>query len=124
MKFKALTKIFGFLFSVSLAILAYFSLVVGIALAIGGNGWFAAMVYVFMGLAVVNLIGLFFVKKKTVVSIIISSFATICVIATTIYLVVVGIITESPVAFLFYWGSFVLGGLTVLFAVLHKKRGD
>lgn len=124
MKFKSLSRICGVLFSVSLAILAYFSIVVGIALSFDGNDWFGVMIYVFAALAVVNLVGLFFTKKKPIVTLIISSFSTLIVLATTIYLMVLGLITESFVAFAFFAGSFVLGALTTVFALLTKKNSS
>lgn len=124
MKYNRLTKIFGVLFSVSLTILAYFSIVVGIALAFDGNSWFGVMIYVFAAFAVVNIVGLFFVKKKPMVTMIISSTISVVVLATTIYLVAVGLISESPVAFVFYASAFVLGALTSTFAFLDKKNNN
>ena len=124
MKYNRLTKLFGVLFSVSLAILAYFSIVVGLALAFDGNNWFGVMVYVFAIFAVVNIVGLFFVKKKPIVTMIVSSIISLVVLGTTVYLVAVGLISESLVAFMFYAAAFVLGGLTSTFAFLAKKNNN
>ena len=122
MKFKALTRVFGVLLSAGLVVLAYLNLFIGIALSIDGNDWFASTFYIFIALAIANFVGLFFVKKKPLVSIVISAIATFLVLAVTIYLIFVGLIIENPMAFLIYVATFVAGGLTVLFAVFYKKR--
>lgn len=122
MKYKKFAKIFGFLFSVGLAVLAYFSLIVGIVLAFGGNDWFAVMIYVFAGLAVANIVGLFFVKKKPIVAFVINTFSSLVVLLTTIYLVSAGLISESPQILILYIGVLLLGILTSVLTFISKKQ--
>ena len=122
MKYRVLTRIFGFLFSAGLAVLAYFSLVVGIALSFAGIDWFVAMAYVFAILAVVNIISLFFLKKKPIVTIVINVISTLIVLATIVYLLAIGLTADSPLALILYITACVLGALTTLFAVLAKKK--
>ena len=122
MKYKKFAKIFGFLFSVGLAVLAYFSLIVGIVLAFDGNDWFVVMIYVFAGLAVANIVGLFFVKKKPIVAFVINAFSSVVVLLTTIYLVSVGLISESPQILILYIGVLLLGVLTSVLAFISKKQ--
>ena len=122
MKYKNFAKIFGFLFSVGLAVLAYFSLIVGIVLAFDGNDWFAVMIYVFAGLAVANIVGLFFVNKKPIVAFVINAFSSLVVLLTTIYLVSVGLISESPKVLIIYIGVLLLGILTSVLTFISKKQ--
>ena len=122
MKYKNFAKIFGFLFSVGLAVLAYFSLIVGIVLAFDGNDWFAVMIYVFAGLAVANIVGLFFVNKKPIVAFVINAFSSLVVLLTTIYLVSVGLISESPKVLIIYIGVLLLGLLTSVLTFISKKQ--
>ena len=122
MKYNILTIILGLLFSVGLAVLSYFSLALGIALAFSGNGWFSYTVYICGILVIVNLIGLFFVKKKIIVTLIINIVSVVFVLATMIYLVSIGFLTENPTSIGVYVIVFVLGLLTTLFGFIAKRK--
>lgn len=68
MRTNKATLILGIIYGVSLALVAYLFLAIGIALAFMGDGILAYACYVFAGLAVATIVCSCFAKKNVIVS--------------------------------------------------------
>ena len=122
MKFTKLTKIFGVLFGLSLFVIAYLCLAIGIVLAFAKKGDFGIMIYVFAGLALATIIGSALAKKSIMVSRIILSISTITLLATIIYLISVGLFKDSSTLLFVFIADFLLGLTSTLFSFFAKSQ--
>lgn len=122
MKLTRLTQIFGILFGISLFVVSYICLPVGIVLAFADKGDFGYMIYVFAGLAIATIVGASLAKKSILTSRIILSLSTLVVIATTIYLASIENFSSSPAILLLFIADILLGIIPTLFSFFAKPK--
>lgn len=114
--------IFGILFAIGLGVVSYLNLFVGLILSFSGNDWFGSMLVVFAGLAILTLVASFFARKKIMVTLVVDIVSLVCVLFEIIYLFMTGIATQSIAILMVLIAVFVLGVMSVLFAVLAKNK--
>ena len=123
MKFIKPTIVFGILLAIALLPTIYMSLAIGIALAFAGKN-FAFMFYVFGVLFVATIVGLCLVKKTIIVTRIINAITTATLLASTIYLGVLGLYSDG-IGMLVYWsGVTLLGVIATIFAMLCRRKDN
>ena len=124
MKNKKLTIIFSILYIISLLIISYLCLAIGIALAFKNNGWFGYSFYTFLGMAFVTLICLCFIKKSSIALNIILIISLCFLFFIIIYLIINNILLENILLLGCFILSFILGLISLIFSLKRIKKQD
>jgi hypothetical protein len=126
MKHKVPTIIFGIFFAIALAVLAYFTLVLGIALVFMNNGWFIYFAYLFGGLSIATFIGACLTKKCIKYTRIIYTISLAVNLFIAIYVCFIEGIQDVMGIVYLYFGISILGIIATVFAVITIKieNGD
>ena len=119
MKKARIALILGILFGLCLFPVAYVNLVLGIALAFVGNGWFAYSSYVFAVFGVVAIVCSCFAKFRPLVTLVGNGIVTVYLIAVIIYLVGTGLFMQSIGLLLLYLFPAILGATSSGFAAKY-----
>ena len=125
MKKNTTSMVLGILFGIGMAGLSYFNLVLTIAFAFANKGaWFGYTPYVYVALGVISIIGAAFARKNIMATRIMLLIPNIIHIALIVYILAVGILTNSFGYLILYLAVAVLGLLSLLFAFLARNRDD
>lgn len=122
MKYNNLSMIFGIFFAIGLGVLAYLSFILALVLSFVGVDWFVIMMIVFAALAIATLIGAVLARKKVMTTIVINCISLAAVLFVIVYLLVMNVLTSSPMMIFVFGGVFAIGLLSLLFAILAKKK--
>ena len=122
MKFNNLSLIFGILFGVGLAILAYLNFILAIVLSFAGIDWFIISVFVFAVMALLIIISSFFARKFINLVLIMSCVSFVITFFTIIYLFTQNLFQNNVLLLFVYMSVLILGVLTTLFSFIAKKK--
>ena len=122
MKFNNLSLIFGILFGVELAILAYLNFILAIVLSFAGIDWFIISVFIFAVMALLIIISSFFARKFIKLVLIMSCVSFVITFFTIIYLFTQNLFQNNVLLLFVYMSVLILGVLTILFSFIAKRK--
>ena len=124
MKFNNISIVFGILLAVALGLLAYLSFILAIVLSFLGYDWFVVMVGVFGVLAILTLVGAVLARKKIGFTVAVNFASFLVVLATNIFLFVIGVLNQNTGLLAVFLSVMVLAGITTFFAVVAKRKNN
>lgn len=122
MKKNTASMALGIIFGIALLPLAYFNLVLGIALAFVKNSWFGYTVYIYPIMGILAIVGAAFARKKINVTRVMLLIPNLIHLAVIIYTCCVGILAADFLLFAMYAGVAVFGILALVLSFMAKDR--
>lgn len=125
MRTNKATLVLGIIYGVSLALVAYLFLAIGIALAFMGDGILAYSCYIFAGLAVSTIVCSCFAKKNVIVSrvgltISVAFFAFAYIYSIVIFIIKDALVSTSILYFLILAALLILGIVAMILSYKAK----
>ena len=124
MKFNNISIIFGILLAVALGLLAYLSFILAIVLSFLGYDWFVIMIGVFGVLAILTLVGAVLARKKIGFAVAVNFASFLVILATNIFLFVIGVLNQNTGLLAVFLSVMVLAGITTFISVVARKKNN